>query len=170
MRIVTPFEIILEMVCRLRRISSDEVRSTSRLKRVCKVRFEIYWLARDLTNLSTTEIGAALGGRDHTSVLGGIKRQTDRIAHEPFYFMDFEQLRSNVLKELTAASAQNKFEFAREDGLALARKVMVPGNFGEGIGYQQIVALARKVLEQEEQLITHRKFAKLINDNVAQFT
>ncbi|KXS56028.1 MAG: hypothetical protein AMR96_04895 [Candidatus Adiutrix intracellularis] len=46
----------------------------SRLRQDAWPRRVVMLLARELTNLTTTEIGAALGGRDHSTVIHGLKK------------------------------------------------------------------------------------------------
>lgn len=45
-------------------------------------RQEAYWLAQRITGKSLPEIGRAFGGRDHTTVLHGIRAVEDRTTEE----------------------------------------------------------------------------------------
>lgn len=170
MKYKSAFEIIAEIVCVRRRFTVAEVRSSARTKRVCRVRFEIYWLARDLTDLSYGEIGKAMGGRDHTSVIDGINTQNKRIEREPFYVKEFEEMRGDVAKALMPRNVQPDLLCDETDGLQIARKILIPGNFERGIGPQEIFALAQAVIDREERLANHRKFADFIQSNLDQLT
>lgn len=58
--------------------------------RVCEARQLVMALVRATTRLSLNEIGVGLGGRDHTTVLHGIRATHQRIERD-------EQFRSYVL-------------------------------------------------------------------------
>ena len=49
---------------------------------IVRVRQAVYLLAYKLTRASSPEIGRAVGDRDHTTVLNGIRRAKLRMAHE----------------------------------------------------------------------------------------
>ena len=51
-----------------------ELRSDRRPNKVAQARFTFSWIARRFTTHSTPQIGMALGGRDHTTVLHGSQR------------------------------------------------------------------------------------------------
>lgn len=65
---------IFEAVCRHYDVSSVDVLSQRREKRVMRPRLVVYYLCHKLTIRSVTQIGQFLGGRDHTSILSGLKR------------------------------------------------------------------------------------------------
>lgn len=166
----TPFEIIAAIVCQRRCVRLVDVQSAKRTDRLVNFRAEIYWLARHLTDLSIAQMGKAMGGRDHTTVLAGLKRQEDRIANEPFYIRDFDQLRKAVENALLTASGMPQLKLHGDDGLELARKLLIPGNFTVGLRPSDVRCLARAVIEREEQLESHREFAGFIQKNLQQLT
>ncbi len=55
-------------------VSEKEILGTSRLRGVLKPRQVAMYLARELTGLSLPRIGAAFGGRDHTTVLHSCRK------------------------------------------------------------------------------------------------
>lgn len=170
MKPTTPFEIIAETVCAYRRMSLEDMVSGKRTRRYCKVRFEICWLARYYTDMSTAEIGRALGGRDHTTILNGLERQQLRLAREPFYAPQFQKLQDTVEKALKRSTAQFEMRWDGDRGLELAHKVLIPGNFKAGLRPEDIRVLAEGLLARERQLLDHRAFAGFIEANLNQLT
>ncbi|WP_024338001.1 helix-turn-helix domain-containing protein [Bradyrhizobium japonicum] len=55
-------------------ISMNELESSRRLAQLVRARQTCFYLARKLTSRSLPEIGRRLGGRDHTTVLFGIRK------------------------------------------------------------------------------------------------
>lgn len=70
---------IAEDVCRKRGISINDFMSARRTKNVAMARQEAYWRAREETRASLPQIGRAYGGRDHTTILWGIRRHQARL-------------------------------------------------------------------------------------------
>jgi chromosomal replication initiation ATPase DnaA len=68
------FEVIKRVVCERHKITNAELCSHKRTPGCVWARQLVYWLARDLTNLSTTQIAERLGNRDHTTVLHGVRQ------------------------------------------------------------------------------------------------
>ena len=84
-RVVT-IERIQHAVCDRFGITHDELLSTSRAARLAWPRQVAMYLAREQTEASLPAIGAAFGGRNHTTVLHAVRRTEQRIAgdHEAF--------------------------------------------------------------------------------------
>jgi chromosomal replication initiation ATPase DnaA len=74
-------EIIAE-VARRHGYSTAEIKSSRRHRGAIIARQEAMWLCRRETLSSLPQIGAALGNRDHTTVLHGIRRHEERMAKE----------------------------------------------------------------------------------------
>jgi hypothetical protein len=55
-----------------------DLRSARRDQAVVKARHEAFWRCRNETTLSLPEIGRRFGGRDHTTVLHGIRKHVQR--------------------------------------------------------------------------------------------
>ncbi len=66
-------ENIQKVVCEFYRIKLVELLSKKRTRAIARPRQLAMYLARELTQLSLPEIGAAFGGRDHTTVLHACK-------------------------------------------------------------------------------------------------
>ena len=71
-------ERILEVVSNQYGVSTDDILSKKRSREIALPRQIAMYLCRSLTQLSTTNIGQSLGGRDHTTVIHGC----DKIAEE----------------------------------------------------------------------------------------
>jgi len=64
-------------------LAVDDLVSPSRTARVSWPRQLAMYLSRELTDATLPAIGRAFGGRDHATVLYGVKRARDRIATDP---------------------------------------------------------------------------------------
>ena len=70
---ITP-ESIIHVVCDHFSISRDDLVGSKRNKELVYPRHITMYLMRNMTNTSLEQIGAILGGRDHTTVLHGINK------------------------------------------------------------------------------------------------
>ncbi len=75
-------------------ISLDELVSGSRAAHIAWPRQLAMYLARELTQASLNEIGAAFGGRNHATILHACKRVNERSTTEPDVAADVEDLAS----------------------------------------------------------------------------
>jgi chromosomal replication initiator protein len=76
-------ERIQDAVCERFGITREELLSTSRTARLAWPRQVAMYLAREQTQASLPAIGAAFGGRNHTTVMHAVRRTEQRIASEP---------------------------------------------------------------------------------------
>ena len=67
-------QLIVEIVCDHFQISMDQILSKSRTNEIAKPRMIAMYLAKTMTGASQDAIGSFLGGRDHSTVIHGIKR------------------------------------------------------------------------------------------------
>jgi chromosomal replication initiator protein len=74
---------ILELVAKAHGLSVSDLKAQRRTRVVTQPRQEVMWIAARITLKSTTVIGKAIGGRDHTTVLHGIKMVEQRLRSEP---------------------------------------------------------------------------------------
>lgn len=65
---------ILAACARAGGVKIDEIKSPRRDKKVMAARLAYYYIARHHTNASFPMIGRLVGGRDHGSVMSGVKR------------------------------------------------------------------------------------------------
>jgi len=75
----TPFIEIERQVAARHGVSVAELRGPCRARRVAWPRQELMWRARRETRLSLPQIGERLGGRDHTTVIHGVRAHQDRL-------------------------------------------------------------------------------------------
>jgi chromosomal replication initiator protein len=91
---------VLEGVCRYYHVEVERIRSKQRDREIVWPRQVAMYLMREETDASLLQIGAALGGRDHTTIIHGCEKVRSEIARD-------ERLRreiSDVLDSLRAAS------------------------------------------------------------------
>jgi len=62
-----------------------QIKSRSRTSEVAFPRQLAMYLACKLTELSTTDIGKAFGGRDHTTVIHGREKIKKLLSSDPFF-------------------------------------------------------------------------------------
>jgi hypothetical protein len=65
---------ILEQTAAKYGMTVEDLKSAKRTRAYCQPRFEFYWRARRETSLSLPQIGRLAGGRDHTTVLHGVRK------------------------------------------------------------------------------------------------
>lgn len=73
---------ILDYVCRYYHIDLDTIRGRRRRQEVIWPRQIAMYLLREETSTSLAQIGAMLGGRDHTTVMYGLEKVHIRLQHE----------------------------------------------------------------------------------------
>lgn len=84
---------IVEAVSRAYGIPVKEIVSRARSRHIVIARQHAVWLLRKETGLSLPQIGRALGDRDHTTMIHGIKRHQRRIDNgEDIPFVDLPRL------------------------------------------------------------------------------
>jgi chromosomal replication initiator protein len=76
---------IIDQVCYEMGLHRCDVCGTGRAARLFRARAAICWLSRRLTPLSYPHIGARLGGRDHSSVMGACRRAADMRDRDPAF-------------------------------------------------------------------------------------
>lgn len=83
---------IRQVVAMRYRISLEAIRSDSRNQFVMLPRQIAYTLARRMTGRSFPAIGRAFGGRDHTTILHGIRKVEKRASLDPAFALELDQL------------------------------------------------------------------------------
>ena len=74
----------------------SDLQGSSRRQRLVEARHAAMYLCRDLTDLSLTKVGRLLGGRDHTTVMHGIKKTKQRIRSDPELARLVQKLSKNL--------------------------------------------------------------------------
>ena len=70
-------ELILEVVARQFGVTVDDLTGKKRSREIATPRQIAMYICREMTSLSTTSIGIAFGGRDHTTVMHGCDKIAD---------------------------------------------------------------------------------------------
>jgi chromosomal replication initiator protein len=73
-RAATSADDVIDAVCRQYGVSEKDLKGRQRTREIVTPRQVAMYLLREETDISLEEIGRAMGGRDHTTVLHGIKK------------------------------------------------------------------------------------------------
>lgn len=76
---VVSAEQILAEVSEKHRISVKQIKGPTRLREVIAARFEAYWRLHDELGYSLCMIGEAVGGKDHSGVLHGLRKHQAKL-------------------------------------------------------------------------------------------
>ncbi len=97
---ISPSQVI-ETVAKYYNISVQEIVSSSRSKELVQPRQVAMYLVRQETDASLPEIGALLGGRDHSTVIHGVERVKERLESEDQLRRDVMSLREQLYLNVT---------------------------------------------------------------------
>ena len=75
---ITP-EYIISIVAEQFEVSADEIISQKRSRNIARPRQIVMYLCRSLLNIPLQEVGRALGGRDHTTIMHGVDKITEEL-------------------------------------------------------------------------------------------
>ncbi len=81
---VVSMDDIVKAVCETFRVSREVLLSRDRRKKVAEARMMAMYLAREHTNLTLSQIGEELGGRDHSTVSHGIFKTQKLLDEDPY--------------------------------------------------------------------------------------
>lgn len=87
---------LVERVSQEMKVPAAAIVGESRVRYHAHARFAVMWLARKGYGRSSVVIGKALGNRDHSTVLHGIRRAQEMRCRN----MDFRRVTSGLLREL----------------------------------------------------------------------
>jgi len=90
------FLCIVKTVNKHYQYSLEELRSKSRNKDLSFVRHLLMFLMKKMTNKSLRDIGTFLGGRDHSTVLNGIKKMEEYIEDHPEFREKMRRIEINI--------------------------------------------------------------------------
>ncbi len=79
---ITP-EYIVSMVAEQYEVSPEEIISQKRSRNIARPRQVVMYLCRNMLNIPLQEVGRALGGRDHTTIMHGVDKITDELKTDP---------------------------------------------------------------------------------------
>ena len=94
-REVTP-QLIIEVVSEHFRISIDQMISKNRRTNVAKPRQIAMFLCKEMTTSPLDTIGALLGGRDHSTIIHGIRKIEMEYASDSFTRMLIETIKKKI--------------------------------------------------------------------------
>ena len=94
-REITP-QLIIEVVSEHFGITVDQIMSKSRSSDVAKPRQIAMYLCKNMTDHPLDSIGQLLGGRDHSTVIHGIKKVTDEISSDQTFAKTVETIRKTI--------------------------------------------------------------------------
>jgi chromosomal replication initiator protein len=83
---------IIAVTARYFTITQAALTGPSRRTSLVLARNVVVHLARHLTGLSYAEIGRALGGRDHTTIMHADRRLADQLLHDPAVQQSVDEL------------------------------------------------------------------------------
>ncbi len=92
---VTP-QLIIEVVSEHFGITVDQIMSKSRSGNVSKPRQIAMYLCKNMTDSPLDSIGQLLGGRDHSTVIHGIKKVTDDMSLDPSFRELVETIKNKI--------------------------------------------------------------------------
>jgi len=76
-------DLIIRVVAQYFNLSNQDMKNKRRTRAVAYPRQVAMYIARDITEYSTTEIGLEFGGRDHTTVMHACQKIADRMKQDP---------------------------------------------------------------------------------------
>lgn len=79
------FDLILKVASDFFQIKISDLKSDKKQRSVAAPRQAVMYMARQLTGLSTTEIGQNLGGRDHSTVIHAVKKVESKMEQDQTY-------------------------------------------------------------------------------------
>ncbi len=88
---------IIRKVCDAYDVKADDIKGKSRTKNISEARQVVMWMARQLTDESYENIGAELGGRDHSTVYYGISTIEKRSSEDKSFLFKLERLKKEIL-------------------------------------------------------------------------
>lgn len=89
---------IIKEVSRFFSISINDILSAKRNKFISHARQLAMFLSRELTSSSLPQIGKAMGGRDHTTVIYGVSKISDLIIKDRNVYMQIQEI-TNMIKK-----------------------------------------------------------------------
>lgn len=89
-------QLILEVVSEHFGISVDQIMSKSRSSDVAKPRQITMYLCKQLTDLPLDSIGQFLGGRDHSTVIHGIKKVADEVTSDKNFKQTLDTIKNKI--------------------------------------------------------------------------
>jgi chromosomal replication initiator protein len=96
-------EIIQRVVAEKFGLSLNDLKGPKRTQKIVLPRQLAMYIAREITEYTTTEVGEYFGGRDHTTVMHSCKMIEERVQTDPSFESTIESLK-RMIKEYNAKS------------------------------------------------------------------
>jgi chromosomal replication initiator protein len=90
---------IVKTVANFYNVTTDELRGPRRTRRIAQPRQVVMYLIREETDASLPQIGAELGGRDHTTVLYGYERVRARMEQDDQFKRELMLLKGQLYEQ-----------------------------------------------------------------------
>ncbi|CAM5764633.1 helix-turn-helix domain-containing protein [Bosea minatitlanensis] len=145
MRHLVTVNAIIDAVAAATGLTRTDLVADRRTAEIAEARNTVFWLARELTDLSYQTIGDAVGHRDHGSVIAGWNRVAERRRTD----LDF-RVSTDALFGVLRALEGNKLLAASTvaDPLGTARRIIAsPAREAVRVPVIEIVAMARLIVE-----------------------
>lgn len=91
-------ELIQSVVADYFNVSINDIKSKKKTKNIVSARQYAMFLAREMTEYSTTELGADFGGKDHTTIVYAHQKISEQVLSEPSIQVSIEALQK-IIKE-----------------------------------------------------------------------
>lgn len=138
-------DLILESVSAISGISRRDLVSKRKPEKTVRARLAVYWLARELTGLTSGQIGLALGDRDHSTILHGMVR-ADELRAADAEFRHVSDALHATLSGLHRAGIMHLIGSA--DPVATSRRILAaPDREAVRVPVSEIVAMAELIIE-----------------------
>jgi chromosomal replication initiator protein len=89
-------DVIQRMVSEYFGVTVQELKSKRKTKTIAFPRQVAMYIARDITEYSTTEVGLEFGGRDHTTVMHACDRIKERMKTDPYFVSQLDNLKKDI--------------------------------------------------------------------------
>lgn len=93
-----PISIIQKIVVEYFNVSVSDLKGKRRQNTIVIPRQVAMYIARSITEYSTTEIGLEFGGRDHTTVIYSCDRIGERLKSDPYFAEQVENLKKQIFE------------------------------------------------------------------------
>ena len=94
-------ELILNVVADYFNVSVNDIKGKKKTKKIVTARQCAMYLAREMTEYSTTELGADFGGKDHTTIVYAYQKISEQMLSEPSIQVSIEALQKIIKQKST---------------------------------------------------------------------
>jgi len=92
-------EAVLEATAAYHGLTVDDLIGPRRTKKIARARQQAMYLAREATEASLPQIGAALGGRDHSTIIHGCNKVIEQLETDEELRQEIKQLRLRLFAD-----------------------------------------------------------------------